>query len=88
MSYMYHRCYFGQLQVHCVINQSVKSLWRQYPQRSQAHWRNSQIGVQIPSHRGYSVTSTGHWAHRCLPGEGQLEKISFETSFEGGNGDG
>ena len=37
--------------------------------RSQAQWCNSQIGVQIQSHWGYFVTSTGRWAHRCLRGK-------------------
>ena len=48
------------------INQSIKLLYHQYPRRSQTQWCNSQIGVQIQSRRGYSVTSTGRWAHRCL----------------------
>ena len=49
-----------------VINQSIKFLKRQYPQRSQAQWRNSQISVQIQSRWGYSITSTGRWAHQSL----------------------
>ena len=52
------------------INQSIKFLYRQYPWRSQAQWRNSQIGVQIQSRWSYSVTSAGRWAHRCLWGGG------------------
>ena len=35
----------------------------------QVYWHNSQIGVQMWSPWGYSGTSTGRWAHRCLPGE-------------------
>ena len=67
------------------INQSIKFLKRQYPRRSQAQWRDSQIGVQIQSRWSRSVTSTGSRAYRCLRGKGQVEKVSFETSSEGGN---
>ena len=32
-----------------------------------------------------SVTSTGSRAHRCLRGGGQVKKVCYETSCEGGN---
>ena len=42
------------------INQTNKLLQRQYPRRSEAQWRHSQISVQQQSPGNSSVTSTGH----------------------------
>ena len=78
-------CVYVALCVYVRMYQSIKFLWHQYPRRSQAQWRNSQIRVQMRSRWSRSVTSTGSRAHRCVRGEGQVEKVCFETSSEGGN---
>ena len=70
------------------INQSIKLLLRQYPQRSQAQWGDSQISVQHQNRGNSSVTSTGHGEWRYLWGKGQIKEMCLQIFLEGSNWNG
>ena len=66
-------------------NRSIKLLWRQYPRRSQAQWRNKRISVQQQNRSSSSVTSTGHGEWPYLWGKGQIKEMCLQIYLEGSN---
>ena len=64
------------------INQTNKLLHRQYPRRSEAQWRHSQISVQQQSPGNSSVTSTGHEQWRYPKGERPMNYMEYNSTTD------